>query len=370
MDNQLHFLKESTKAGDGAPANVKAQSKRESGYPVVDEAAFQQLLSAAYVMQEHNSRLKKAAHSSALHTEAQTQLKPSLAVPNIQKAADPIPFPTAEKQTAASSCQECGSTLAVNEFFCENCGAPAERTGGSMQKNWASLWEMHHTSDSEDKVKTGKNEPLFASSTIHSEEAVEEEIDLFPAELEEIVGKFSEPETEAIEPEHAGQGLALINIAQSADSSQSTTVKPVTPWTSAAKARAWLDSLKVQTPSKDWFREEWYFHRGTISIALASAVLLAVIFQWATQPATAPGQPRQLSGFEQILVNLGLAEAPTPPAMPSPGNPNTKVWVDVHTALYYCPGADLYGKTSDGRYAPQSDAQRDHFQPSTLKACD
>ena len=71
-----------------------------------------------------------------------------------------------------------------------------------------------------------------------------------------------------------------------------------------------------------------------------------------------------------MLVSLGLAEAPTPSDTPAPGNPNTKVWVDVHTALYYCPGANLYGKAADGKYTTQLDAQRDHFQPSTLKACD
>jgi len=96
-----------------------------------------------------------------------------------------------------------------------------------------------------------------------------------------------------------------------------------------------------------------------------------VLFQWVTRPAPAPGQARGLSAFEQMLVSMGLAEAPPPIApAPQPGNPNTKVWVDVHTALYYCPGADLYGKTADGKYATQLDAQRDNFQPSTLKACD
>ena len=54
------------------------------------------------------------------------------------------------------------------------------------------------------------------------------------------------------------------------------------------------------------------------------AVLLAVLFQWATQPAKVPGQARELSGFEQMLVSMGLAEAPTPvktcphPATPTP----------------------------------------------------
>jgi len=69
---------------------------------------------------------------------------------------------------------------------------------------------------------------------------------------------------------------------------------------------------------------------------------------------------------EQQPQRLSTQDTPAP----QPGNPNTKVWVDVHTALYYCPGADLYGKTADGKYTSQLDAQRDNFRPSTLKACD
>ena len=50
--------------------------------------------------------------------------------------------------------------------------------------------------------------------------------------------------------------------------------------------------------------------------------------------------------LEQFLVNLGLAEAPPPPV--DMGNPDTQVWVDVHTALYYCPGGDFVWQ--DGRW--------------------
>ncbi len=359
-----------------APANVKPPSRRESG-PVVDETAFQQLLSAAYVMQEHNSRLKKAPKPAA-QAAAPVPAKPTIAVPTAPPSTQPIPFLLAPPQAGASNlCKECGAILAANEFFCEHCGAPVERTGSTTQKNWASLWEMHHASEPGAKVTREENQSSFAATkAIHSANATDEEIDLFPAELEEIVGKFPEPEAEeepdTSGPEQGDQGLTLVTAtAQPTASTNSNPIEHTTAtWTSATKARAWLDSLKAQQPNKDWFREEWTIHRGAIYIALAAAVLLAVVFQSSSPPAISPGQPRQLSAFEQVLVSLGLAEAPPPPALTVPGNPTTKVWVDVHTALYYCPGADLYGKTVDGRYATQLDAQRDHFQPSTLKACD
>jgi len=37
--------------------------------------------------------------------------------------------------------------------------------------------------------------------------------------------------------------------------------------------------------------------------------------------------------FEKMLVSVGLAEAPERPEYK--GNPDTQVWVDLHTALYY-----------------------------------
>jgi hypothetical protein len=67
-------------------------------------------------------------------------------------------------------------------------------------------------------------------------------------------------------------------------------------------------------------------------------------------------------------VSLGLAEAP--PAPTYLGNPNAPVWVDLHTALYYCSGSDLYGKTPGGKFTTQRDAQLDQFEPAARKTCD
>jgi hypothetical protein len=79
--------------------------------------------------------------------------------------------------------------------------------------------------------------------------------------------------------------------------------------------------------------------------------------------------PTQLTWFESLLVELGLAEAParTPGYA---GSPNVQVWVDVHTALYYCPGSGLYGKTPGGHFTTQRDAQQDEFEPATRVACE
>jgi hypothetical protein len=69
-------------------------------------------------------------------------------------------------------------------------------------------------------------------------------------------------------------------------------------------------------------------------------------------------------------VKLGRAEVPQRAPAPPTGNPNVRVWVDVHTALYYCPGSDLYGKTPGGQFASQRDAHLDHFEPATGTLCE
>jgi hypothetical protein len=68
------------------------------------------------------------------------------------------------------------------------------------------------------------------------------------------------------------------------------------------------------------------------------------------------------------LISLGIAEAPPTPEYA--GNPQTKVWVDLSTALYYCQGSEFYGKTPKGKFTSQQDAQQDQFEPAGRKPCD
>jgi GAF domain len=151
---------------------------------------------------------------------------------------------------------------------------------------------------------------------------------------------------------------------------------------SAAEAPYPNESLAVEARSSSWLANHWRAQRANIYVAAAALLLLAALFGWGpseTPPAqnansSSPGHSRkrvapqpELSFFDKLLVDLGLAEAPPPPA--DLGNPQTQVWVDVHTALYYCPGADLYGKTPGGKVTSQSDAQQDQFEPAARRPC-
>jgi hypothetical protein len=91
------------------------------------------------------------------------------------------------------------------------------------------------------------------------------------------------------------------------------------------------------------------------------------------RPAEHPVQSKNppqasLTLFDKLLLTLGLAETPQAPVYM--GNPNAQVWVDLHTALYYCSDSDLYGKTPGGNFTTQRDAQMDQFEPAARENCD
>jgi hypothetical protein len=156
-----------------------------------------------------------------------------------------------------------------------------------------------------------------------------------------------------------------------------------TAWSSAASARDFLEQQLALAKRPGALIRFWNARRGDIYLAVA-VILVAVVIGWGIwsnhsvratgSPAAAAtanrkaGPEANLSLFDRMLIGLGLAEAP--PAPEYRGNPNTQVWVDLHTALYYCPGADLYGKTPKGKFTSQRDAQLDQYEPAYRKSCD
>jgi hypothetical protein len=116
-------------------------------------------------------------------------------------------------------------------------------------------------------------------------------------------------------------------------------------------------------------------HRSDVfSTTLATVFLLLALTGWGWRPAQQNSSQVEASSqasltlFERILVYLDVAELP--PVRTEIGNPNVKVWVDRHTALYYCAGSELYGKTPGGHFATQRDAQLDQFEPAARNYCE
>jgi hypothetical protein len=216
--------------------------------------------------------------------------------------------------------------------------------------------------------------------------------------LDEILARFSTPETSATVAESdlttkgeadSATGTEVPRQKSPIDATMPSGIAPTPVWTSAIKARSWLEMLKAGQPG---WAEFWGRHRANIYLGIAALILQIVILllvfpgegarpapngdsKGSSNAASAvkeqgrknPPQPN-LTLLEKLLVSLGLAE---PPSMPVYlGNPSIQVWVDLHTALYYCPGSDLYGKTPGGKFTSQRDAQQDQFEPANRKACD
>jgi len=73
--------------------------------------------------------------------------------------------------------------------------------------------------------------------------------------------------------------------------------------------------------------------------------------------------------FPQLAAVLHLTTPARSAALPSGAKAQVKVWVDLNTALYYCPGAYSYGRTKTGRYLNQVDARLANFEPAEGREC-
>jgi hypothetical protein len=254
-------------------------------------------------------------------------------------------------------------------------------------------------------------DPLVVSDPARPEkplaDSIEEEMPELFASPELRIGKMSDPEefqqvspTASVEvvakpeivvpiaaaPEEASPEVGTQEITQEeedAPPAETALVKPVpvANWTSATTAREFLEQLAGASRPGALARF-WKARRGDIYLAIAVILVAAVVRWgiWSNHSVSATGKPTpaaashrkppepDLSTFDRMLISLGLAEAP--PAPEYKGNPDAQVWIDLHTALYYCPGTDLYGKTTKGRFASQREAQLDQFEPAYRKACD
>lgn len=270
------------------------------------------------------------------------------------------------KASARASCWKCGNNLLLEEQFCGKCGAPrvGETDPSSLQSKVASAWHLQ---------QRDKESGVAASSTPSAREMNLEGEDLSLAASEKLVTESSSS-SEAIDQENSeAHGTALVKpqpqeIVWSSAKAEDSVVSPEEPPTSNALSRYWNS------------------RRGDFYMAFAVLLVIVVVRWgvWSDNSAAANGRGGALTGgashskriapdadlsmFDKLLISLGLAEAPEAPEYK--GNPDVQVWVDLQTALYYCPGADLYGKTTKGKLSTQREAQLDQFEPAKMKACD
>jgi putative methionine-R-sulfoxide reductase with GAF domain len=241
--------------------------------------------------------------------------------------------------------------------------------------------EFKHEPELDPKLDLNqKPSEIPAALCLHAageEESAEEASDQEYVESDFATGVQLRAAAEEAEVENAEEeneaGLAEAPVAITA----LTPVVHALTWTSAAKAKEGFDQLA--SSQQNSFARFWNTRRGDVYLAVA-VILVAGVIRWsmAAEHSFGAGAAAKashhraaadadLSAFDKFLISIGVADPPDPPE--DKGNPDTQVWVDLHSALYYCPGADLYGKTPKGKYTTQRDAQLGQFEPAYRKAC-
>ena len=349
--------------------------------------------------------------------------EPKAARPDSETIAEP------EKraiQHHADTVCRCGNRFEGGEKFCGKCGtARFEELRRGTQSKLASMWYLQQAqsaqaTNSRDHEKGEQEEATLAEQPVSLEQII---ATLSPGITDPTPAKTSDapiqqpdqhaqtsepiPDTSKVTVPPAADADSVGTSQPEADSvieaepiagsdpsepEVSTAIVPVrtiqaeigrdlqeiqlSTWTSTSRAREWWEALKEHKPDRNWLTAQWNRHRGSVWVGISLIILLGAIFiNGASGPKAITANPHRkhpatpnLTLFEKLLVSLGLAEPP--PAPTYQGNPATQVWIDVHTALYYCPGADLYSKTDGGKIISQREAQQDQFEPANREACD
>jgi hypothetical protein len=348
----------------------------------------------------HTCQLMAGLVTEAIGRDSESTLKKSMAAerssmlaaierlqPNLAAWADDQSSPVSSVSVGSSAgaattspCWKCGGKLVATEQFCGKCGAPRASDGGpsSMQSKLASAWHMQQTS--QETFATAPPSGTTRPVAVHrpkngdntGDESAARSVESFTAN-EDAMAESLSSESQIDEGTVQAPSTALVKPQEEI------------VWSSAAKARDFLESLSA-TRTPNALARFWRSRRGDFYLAVA-LILVAVVIRWgiwsnhsvgATGRGAAvagsanrgrePAPDADLSAFDKLLIGLGLAEAPETPE--HRGNPDTQVWVDLQTALYYCPSSDLYGKTPKGKLTSQRDAQLDQFEPASRKACD
>jgi hypothetical protein len=274
-----------------------------------------------------------------------------------------------------TTCPQCGYQFGEQELFCGRCGTA--RPIGTMppadwQSKYGSRWDQGAAENGIDETGIDREEIDFGPSSSSEPRLAHELTPELSPELKKAIARFSDRAKELETPPENERGL-VIGEAKVEDTpplalEPAEPAKSQSPWGSATSAQEWLESVHPKSKGGIWLAK----HRADLYVGAAVLLLLIVISGWGMRPAEHtmqsknPPQPN-LTLLEKLLVSLGLAE--TPPAPVYRGNPNAQVWVDLHTALYYCADSDLYGKTPGGKFTTQRDAQLDQFEPAARKNC-
>jgi hypothetical protein len=361
---------------------------------MLDEQSFQGLLSAAFTIQEHNDRRKQ---DQPTPPEPEIHLEPE----------------------RNGVCPHCGVPKAIEESTCGSCGQDEFRPGERLQRNWASMWlmsqeqvlwpegspELHANAQNELPRTEPRHEPrdlmahdfaasgilaLPVGSEVSALATLQDDWKAHARERKDEVGETLVTEGNFDLPGHPSDLSAnhdsvadaivlrtnALNQAktetavEAVDEIHDDVTHDVTDdqadYVTDQQARDTKALVPSSLPGRfAEMRIVLRFHRADLYLGLAVLVAsIALLWPVASSPRHAA-----LSPWQKALVSLGIAEA-SAPTIHLQGDPGVEVWIDSHTALYYCPGEEQYGKTAGGHFSSQRDAQMDRFEPASRSACE
>ena len=295
----------------------------------LDEQSFQGLLAAAFTIQEHNDRANAG-----------------LEFPDNTGSALP-------KSEPPKLCALCGAQLPSADAPCPTCHDGGLRPGERLQRNWASMWLMSQNLNPNGSVRKQEGDIPLSPADPGLARHIPSEHD--PAQQEPPLAAWPVGEDSIL----ASPDLLVAEPGEEASESLATAEESI-PEVEADSA---ISSPEPTGEEPRGPRLRLRFQRADLYLGLAVLVLAGALL-WPTGQSKEPKVPT----WERILIAIGIAEAP-PPAVHYHGDPELKVWVDTHTALYYCPGDELYGKSAGGYYSTQRDAQSDRFEPAERSVC-
>jgi hypothetical protein len=282
---------------------------------MLDEQSFQDMLAAAYTIQEHNTKRRQSLR-------------------------------------AASKCAKCGAGVQEGKSLCEACSADEVRPGEKLQQKWASMWLMSQEAGISPGPSLEQAPQLSNDHVVEQRDSVLDDSDLPLLEPPRTL-VLQEPEPD-LAPENSLPTVLHSPLADGPLSVEHSEIESPAVRDSGSLAEL---QLKLR------------FHRADLYLVVAILIsTFAMLWVLLATPATGAQRKPRLRPWERAMISLGLADAPETP--PKRGNPNSQVWVDPKTALYYCSGDERYGKTPGGHETTQREAQLDSFEPATRAVCE
>jgi hypothetical protein len=271
--------------------------------------------------------------------EAQPAAAPEPDAPLVASQAEAqasTPQPTSsEGPSLVSACRMCGRAFAGNEQFCGFCSMPRpiENRSEGLQSKWASLWFMQRAQGALQETEAPRKNPDENQVGIWQE-----------AQAPQPQPAIAPPEPKpALWPMRTPAESPAASIQQAAKEAAEPEIFSLDRGPSFSERSA------------KFLKLHWH-----------DAILALVVVTLGIGVFTAWPKSNRPTWFQSLMVRTGIMQ---PHTKVFAGAPDARVWIDVHTQLYYCSGEDLYGKTPDGEFTTQYNAQSDGFLPASNTTC-